>query len=661
MTIIYQKEDFLYTLFPELANGNDELIISTLTAYYSFGTYKPTVIISGDIIRIEIDTVSIQKHEADYRRVVSLCEKGNYATAKPILTKLIEQNPTNSEYYRIMGQILSDKGNQEEAVNCLIDALRWDANNNWALTMMGNIFANYKSDLSTALKYYQRSIQLQPEDFTTIYNVGALHFKAGNFAEAKNYLYQSLSINNTYPNSHHVLALMAMAENDIASAFYSATQSLRYNKRQDELYRKTLSLMVDAAQKLIQSDTGRTTYRNFRKLLETECGKTIDIVKDTTIVTAAKCEFAEVHQRDRHIVLFNPNYKAVEHLIMHELCHLQLATEARKAGLNKLFTSDATKRAAFAKSIEPTVQRLRKMRLEETEISKFANGLFDGINLQAYNAPIDLFIEDMLYSSYPELRPYQFISLNNLLEESLNGITDKGIVEITPKDIFSKNKTYNLVNALQLKDLYGIDLTAEFHATKAEYQTATAFYSEYMEYKDDRQPAEEYELLQHWADDLNLSAYFQLVDEATFYDENTAQKSMSDLFDKFSAPTSNNSDNNDDDQEALMRRFIATQKANGTNADVVIYMVEALKYFENMTVEQIKNIAVAIAMQGAQGYDPLKQYSVEAIPNKTFMGLQILSYYYVSFALALPDVLMELNLNYHEEFLLAKGMKNGVN
>jgi Tfp pilus assembly protein PilF len=661
MTIIYQKEDFLYTLFPELANGNDDLIISTLTAYYSFGTYKPTVVISGDIICIEIDTISIQKHEADYRRVVTLCEKGNYATAKPILTKLIEQNPTNSEYYRIMGQILSDEGNQEEAINCLIDALRWDANNNWALTMMGNIFANYKADLPTAMKYYQRAIELHPEDYTTIYNVGALHFKAGNFVEAKKYLYQSLSINNTYPNTHHVLALMAMAEKDLASAFYSATQSLRYNKRQDELYRKTLSLMVDAAQKLIQTDTGRTTYRNFRKQLETECGKTIDIVKDTTIITAAKCEFAEVHHRDRHIVLFNPDYKAVEHLIMHELCHLQLATEARKAGLNKLFTSDATKRAAFAKSIEPTVQRLRKMRLEETEISKFANGLFDGINLQAYNAPIDLFIEDMLYSSYPELRPYQFISLNNLLEESLNGITDKGIVEITPKDIFSKNKTYNLVNALQLKDLYGIDLTAEFHATKAEYQTATAFYSEYMEYKDDRQPAEEYELLQHWADDLNLSAYFQLVDEATFYDENTAQKSMSDLFDKFSAPTSNNSDNNDDDQEALMRRFIATQKANGTNADVVIYMVEALKYFENMTVEQIKNIAVAIAMQGAQGYDPLKQYSVEAIPNKTFMGLQILSYYYVSFALALPDVLMELNLNYHEEFLLAKGMKNGVN
>ncbi|MFZ4724530.1 MAG: tetratricopeptide repeat protein [Paludibacter sp.] len=658
MTIIYQKEDFLYTLFPELANGNDELIISTLTDYYSFGAYKPTVVISGDVIRIEIDTVSIQKHEADYRRVVALCEKGNYTTAKPILTKLIEQNPTNSEYYRIMGQILSDEGNQEEAINCLIDALRWDANNNWALTMMGNIFANYKADLPTAMKYYQRAILLQPEDFTTIYNVGALHFKEGNFTEAKNYLYQSLSINNTYPNSHHVLALMAMAENDIASAFYSATQSLRYNKRQDELYRKTLSLMVDAAQKLIQTDTGRTTYRNFRKQLETECGKTIDIVKDATIVTAAKCEFAEVHHRDRHIVLFKPDYKAVEHLIMHELCHLQLATEARKAGLNKLFTSDATKRTAFSNILEPTIQRLRKMRVDETEIGKFINGLFDGINLQAYNAPIDLFIEDMLYSSYPELRPYQFISLYSLIEESLNGITDKGIVEITPKDIFSKSKIYNMVSAMQFRDLFGIDLTAEFGATKSEQHQANAFYSEYTEYKSDRQPAEEYELVQHWAADLGLDGHFRLVDEKEFYAEKTTEKSLFNLFDNINIAAETT---DTDSKESDMRRFLATQKANGTNSDIVIFMVEALHYFEKLPVETIKTIAVKIALQGAQGYDPLKQYTSEAFPGKVFGGYQMLAYYYVSFALALPEVLMELNLPYHEEYLLARGMKNGKN
>ena len=39
-----------------------------------------------------------------------------------------------------MGQILSDEGDQEEAINCLIDAPRWDSKNGYALLMMGNIF-----------------------------------------------------------------------------------------------------------------------------------------------------------------------------------------------------------------------------------------------------------------------------------------------------------------------------------------------------------------------------------------------------------------------------------------------------------------------------------------------------------------------------------------
>lgn len=52
MTIIYHKEDFLFTLFPELASGDNELIISTLTAYYSYGNNHPTISIVGDIITI---------------------------------------------------------------------------------------------------------------------------------------------------------------------------------------------------------------------------------------------------------------------------------------------------------------------------------------------------------------------------------------------------------------------------------------------------------------------------------------------------------------------------------------------------------------------------------------------------------------------------------
>ena len=59
----------------------------------------------------------------------------------------------------------------------------------------------------------------------------------------------------------------------------------------------------------------------------------------------------------------------------------------------------------------------------------------------------------------------------------------------------------------------GFDYIADFNPSITELKTALEFYDEYLEYKDDRKPAEEYELVQNWADDLQLSQYFELVDE----------------------------------------------------------------------------------------------------------------------------------------------------
>ena len=91
-------------------------------------------------------------------------------------------------------------------------------------------------------------------------------------------------------------------------------------------------------------------------------------------------------------------------------------------------------------------------------------------------------------------------------------------------------------------------------------------------------------------------------------------------------------------------------------------MVEALKFFESIPEDKIKRIAYEIAVKGTQGFDPNKSnYTIDLIPNKVFTGFQILAYYYVSFALGAPEVLMELGLPYHEEYLLAKTMKNWNN
>ena len=185
MQIIYRKEDFLFTLFPELDKNDDEQIIKVLSDYYTYESFKPVIRIENNLVIVDIDTNTIAKHEADYRRVVTLCEKGNYTEAKPLLTKLISENPTNSEYYRIMGQISSDESDQNEAINFLIDALRWNPKNGWALLMMGNIFAKFKNDIITALKYYDQALLVNPNDNIAVNNIGANLMQQGKIDEAK--------------------------------------------------------------------------------------------------------------------------------------------------------------------------------------------------------------------------------------------------------------------------------------------------------------------------------------------------------------------------------------------------------------------------------------------------------------------------------------------
>jgi Tfp pilus assembly protein PilF len=602
---------------------------------------------------VDIDTPSIISQENDYKRTISFCEQGKFSEAKPILKKLIEKNPTNSEYHRIMGQILSDEGNQEEAINCLIDSLRWDSKNSWALLMMGNIFAKFKNDISTAMKYYDQSLIVNPKDNITINNIGANLMQQGNTEEAKKYFLDALKINTTYPNTHFALGMIAEIENDLQSAFYSTIKSIKLNKNKDVLYSNSLNQAIELSKKIISTEIGKQIFKEYKKELEKKGDKKIDIKIDNEILTAAKFEFAENYDRDNHTIKYKSTYPAVEHLIMHELVHLDFALDARKENSNQLFVSTQQHKNLFNKNLEKDYQKIKKMGLSETEISEFSTSLFEGMNLQVYNTPIDLFIENFLYNEYSELRPFQFISLFTLLKENLNSVTNKKVIDFMPPKVVSNNKIYNVVNAMLFKDLFGVDLINDFKSTVSELNFATKFYNEFLEYKDDKSPAEEYELLIHWAEDLDLDKYFDCVNEQEY---RTKNKSI-DSYLEHIAKDPFDIESEDPYKKREMKKFQEYQESIGTNMAVVMFMLDALRFFEEMQIEEIKKIAFEIALQGAHGYFPERDgYRVNSIKNKTFSGYHILAYYYVSWSLAMPEVVHELQLPFIEEYKIAYSM-----
>ena len=114
------------------------------------------------------------------------------------------------------------------------------------------------------------------------------------------------------------------------------------------------------------------------------------------------------------------------------------------------------------------------------------------------------------------MHPYQFLSLYSNLQEGLKSVTDKKVLELSPRDIVSQSKIYNLVNALQFRELYGMDFIRNFLPSSIELKHAQDFYEEYLQYRNDREPGEEYDLVQHWAEDLHIDKYFELIPETEY-------------------------------------------------------------------------------------------------------------------------------------------------
>lgn len=182
-------------------------------------------------------------------------------------------------------------------------------------------------------------------------------------------------------------------------------------------------------------------------------------------------------------------------------------------------------------------------------------------------------------------------------------------------------------------------------------KTVYTLYDEFKEYAEDRGPGEEYELVSHWAEDLGVRGYFSLIDEQEY---RAGKEEAQDVLKDLEADPLGLQDDVAHKQEQ-METFQRVQEEMGTNMAVAMFMVDALQFFEAKPKEEIKSIAIEIALLGTQGFNPnTSNYKLRSIPNKTFSGYHILAYYYVSFAIALPEMLRETQLPFEKEYETAQ-------
>lgn len=654
MKITFNKSEFFKKLFSDFDLADHESVKKKIKSYY----FPVQVKVELEEEKITIDFLDPlqDKKPQDFYRATDLCAKKRYNEAIPIFLRLIEMNPTDSEYHRNLAQAYEESGDYEKSVDHLIDALKWNPSNHWALILMGNIYMRYYNDVNTAMTYFDQVVESDPKNYLALNNIGGIFLQFGKLTLAERFLSKGYKANPKLPNATLGLGLVNFQKEEFRKSWDFAIETFR-NEEQVEsvVYQKALQLALDSAKSLVKQQIGRESLVDYIQEIENLTGKDVRIEEDSSISTAAKVEFAENYRRDFHLVKTNPKYPNTDHLIAHELTHLKLAEEARREGLNMLFIGKDSKLDEFRKSIQGSLKNLEKRGIPQTSIDKYAYDLFHGILGQVFNTPIDLFIEDYLFNHFPELRYVQFISLYQMNVEAHKAVNDPKIIDLSPSDILTKSRIFNVVSARHFASLFGVKMEKSYSIKSFELEQIDAFWDEFSEYRNDKEPGEEYELIQHWGEDLELDSYFKLEEENSAGISNQSlSKSPEDILDQIEKDPFQQSKLDGEEEEEL-RRFQEQHSGKDLNMAVAMYMVGALEYFKNMSLDKIKEIAFEVAMLGSSGINPEKKgYKLNKIPNTSFSGYKLLAYYYISWAIAMPEMLKELQMPFEKEFELAK-------
>lgn len=294
--------------------------------------------------------------------------------------------------------------------------------------------------------------------------------------------------------------------------------------------------------------------------------------------------------------------------------------------------------------------------LQSYELDKILNGLAEGLGLQLMNCPLDLFVEHMIYKDYKIVRPIQMLSLFHMEQDNINAVNQAASSGFFPKEIVHANKVMNIVTSMHFKDIYGINLIGQYHPTKQEYAQALDLYDEFKAYLDSYQAGDEYEMMEYFVESFGMEDLVEIINE------NEVSPGMkSDLSMKGDIDDLGQSALSKEDVEIANGLFAQRHKDGADPAETMMmsmYMLGAMEYFDTLTPQDVHRIALEIAMVGVTGIDPKKKYKIKPIPDKEFGGYELLAYYYVSWARAIPEKLSKLGLPFSSAYESAMQLYN---
>lgn len=367
-----------------------EQAIALIRESFTFLSTAIDISIENGLVTISYPEESAQRVEEAlkwYRNGVKEAEQGNYKRAISLFTRVLERLPAHADAQRNLAMAFMESGETDKARDHLILALKLNPQDAWSYVLLGNLHSKYEKDFERAEKWYRRAYELNPKDPTLLTNYGALMVHRGNKEQAAEFFERAIESDPEYPNSYYALAILEMeagkpdrARQVLDDLF---ARSRPTDVRSGPLYGECRKLYLTANRGAAEGSFDRLmgAVKVLKQKLEGETGYRIEVTEDNSLETiSAVLQMAWKHNRDRHVIRYRNRQRAMTpHLLAHELVHISLEDAARKAGRNRLFTTNARTHEVALRSIQDDIRALRNLGVTSDRLSDLTEQLISGL------------------------------------------------------------------------------------------------------------------------------------------------------------------------------------------------------------------------------------------------------------------------------------------
>ena len=225
-------------------------------------------------------------------------------------------------------------------------------------------------------------------------------------------------------------------------------------------------------------------------------GKQVEFVEQNDLKTYAIIKMARKNMPS-HKIFYKPQHTdVINHIIAHECGHI-IRTFESPMEKRVIPMSDNASRAKVVSDLGKNIPG---------DIIDF---LHQGIVRQITNMPPDIMIEKWLFNEYPEIWPYQKMSIEKQREEAIKSLSG-AIRTAIPKKVYEANALMNYAFFRVLGMHFGVNYVQPFsnaidlNKGKALAEMVTREYLDNFE--------GDVAMINRWAEFLGITGWFQWVD-----------------------------------------------------------------------------------------------------------------------------------------------------